>query len=437
MPLRNSTFPIIDRESRLQRAVMVYIVTGLLFMLLPGTFLGVWNLLSISADHTVETLSPAWLQAHGHAQIFGWIGTFIIGIGYYSLSKMGRLPAFAVSRAWQSYVLWTAGVALRWCANVTEWDWRVALPLSAVLELAGFLIFFKTVSGHRPAVEQDSRPVPQPWMLMVIASTVGFLITLLANLAATSWAAVSAAEPALPHTLDQRLLILPAWGFLVPAVWGFNARWLPVFLGLRPPSGRGLFASLAVVWIAIVAGLAGFGIFSAALLPIAAAVSILALHVFEGTLRPPKITGVHPSFPIFPRIAYAWLLIASILTVWAAAADRHNGIWGASRHALTVGFLAVMVFAIGPRILPAFCGARVLFSTKLMFASLVLLNLGCTLRVASEIPAYEGFWTGAWSVLPVSAVIELLAVTLFAVNLLGTFVRPPAHLLRPQTEAGS
>jgi hypothetical protein len=31
----------------------------------------------------------------------------------------------------------------------------------------------------------------------------------------------------------------------------------------------------------------------------------------------------------------------------AARADTHGGIWGASRHALTVGFLSTMVFAIG------------------------------------------------------------------------------------------
>ena len=59
--------PFVQRERRLQQLVTAYIVAGLLFMLLPGTFLGVWNLLSISAQHTVDTLSPAWLQAHGHA----------------------------------------------------------------------------------------------------------------------------------------------------------------------------------------------------------------------------------------------------------------------------------------------------------------------------------------------------------------------------------
>ena len=90
----------------------------------------------------------------------------------------------------------------------------------------------------------------------------------------------------------------------------------------------------------------------------------------------------------------------------------------------------MMVFSIGPKILPAFRGARVLFSPKLMFLSLILLNAGCLMRVCSEIGAYEGYARHAWSVLPVSAIIELTAVTVFALNLAVTFLRPPAHLMQ-------
>ena len=90
-----------------------------------------------------------------------------------------------------------------------------------------------------------------------------------------------------------------------------------------------------------------------------------------------------------------------------------------------------MVFCIGPKILPAFCGARILFSPTLMFLSLIFLTTGCLLRVCSEIVAYEGYANRAWSVLPVSAVIELAAVTIFASNLGVTFLRPPAHLMQP------
>lgn len=63
-----------------------------------------------------------------------------------------------------------------------------------------------------------------------------------------------------------------------------------------------------------------------------------------------------------------------------------------------------------------------------MFAALALLTVGCTLRVATEILAYQGYASWAWSVLPVSAVLELAGITAFAANMLGTFILEPSHV---------
>lgn len=412
-------------EMALQRLVTLYVVTGLLFMLLPGTFLGVWNLISISGRHSLNGLSQSWLQAHGHAQIFGWIGTFIIGIGYYSLSKMGRLMPVSVSHGWMSWVLWTSGVTLRWVANVSEWQWHVLLPFSAALELVAFVIFFATVSSHKPRSGSTARPAIEPWMKLVIAATSAFLLALLMNQVATVVLAVTAAHPEIPHWLDQRYLFLAAWGFPVLAIWGFNARWLPVFLGLREPSGRGLMTALAACACGIGAALLGQLAIATALLLIASVSAIFALRVFKPSQKPAKTLGVCDSFPHFVRGAYVWLLVAAVLGISAALADTYGGIWGASRHSLTVGFIGTMVFAIGQRVLPAFCGMRLLYSKSLMFASLAVLNFGCLLRVASEVPAYEANLRIAWSILPLSAVIELTAVTLFALNMSITLLLPP------------
>ena len=152
----------VTRESRLSRLLMTYIVTGLVFMLLPGTFLGVWNLIAISSRRAADSIAPAWIQAHGHAQIFGWIGTFILGIGFYSIPKLRRLEPFALSAGWVAWALWTAGVTLRWWTGVSNWQWQVALPVSAALELAAFLIFLRCVSGHRP--EKDGKTDKYLWL---------------------------------------------------------------------------------------------------------------------------------------------------------------------------------------------------------------------------------------------------------------------------------
>ena len=68
-----------------------------------------------------------------------------------------------------------------------------------------------------------------------------------------------------------------------------------------------------------------------------------------------------------------------------------------------------------------------------MLVMLVLLMTGCTLRVASEILAYQDYATWAWTILPISALIELTAVAFFAVNLIATFMRPPVVVTSPLT----
>ena len=411
------------REKTLSQLLMLYISTGLLFMLLPGTFLGVWNLLAISSHRAANSVSPAWIQAHGHAQIFGWIGTFILGIGFYSIPKLRRLNSFALSAVWSSWALWTCGVTLRWLTSVYGWQWRTFLPLSALLELAAFAIFFRTVSGHRP--EESGKAKLDEWVLVVIAGSVGLLLTLLVNLAVTLLLAIRGTSPEIPPDFDQRFLVLQTWGFLVPFVWGFSAKWLPVFLGLRPLRGRVLLLAVALNSAGVVIAFAGWMIAASLVLVAGVIMAIYALRLLEASDGPAKVKGVHASFPIFVRSGYAWAFIAGSLGVWAALVQNSHGIWGASRHALTVGFLATMVFAIGQRVLPAFSGMRLLFSTKLMFIASATLALGCLLRVSAEILAYQNYIRSAWSWLPVSAVVEMTAVTLFAVNLFVTFARRP------------
>lgn len=422
------------REKALSRLLMAFVTTGLIFMVFPGTFLGVWNLMQISGRESVASVSPAWLQAHGHAQVFGWVGSFILGIGFYSIPKLRGGVKSSFAAAWVCWAMWTIGVALRWTANVYAWEWRLLLPLSALLELAAFLIFFRAVSRHRRADTGKSRM--EPWVWVVISASIGLLLVLVTNLAGSFYVSFRGATPAFPHVFDQRYLALMAWGFLVPFVWGFSAKWMTVFLGLKPLRTKLLVTAVIVNLSGVALTITGVGSVGSWVFVIGVALAIAALRMFEPSVNEAKTRGVHSSFPVFVRMAYAWLLVAAALGVAAVLWDSSGGIWGASRHALTVGFIAVMILSVGQRILPAFAGMRLLWSTKLMFAGLALVTLGCALRVSCEVIAYQGYAAWAWSVLPISALCELAGLTIYAINILGTFILEPSHAQKQPVVVG-
>jgi len=421
----NDPLPMVTRERKKSLMLRAWIIAGLFFMALPGTLLGFSNLLAISTHHGSSFLPAAWMQGHGHAQVFGWIGSFILGIGFYSQpARSGNVLKIPLT----CFVFWTSGVAMRWVANIYSWHWQALYVISAIFELIVVLLFLAAASRHkRPEHGQGKKAPMELWMVAVLLGTAGLTASIIFNFVECMKLALNGASQsfanaqAFPYALDQRFLILIAWGFIVPTVWGFSARWLPTFLAIPRPDKRGFAAVLMLNVIGILCGLFGWVKLATILVALAAAAVGFALHLFEKPQGTPKVQGIHPSFPIFVRLVYIWLMIAGGMSIWAAFADVHGGIWGASRHALTVGFAATMVFAIGPRILPHFGGVYAIYSKRLMFLALLLLQAGCTVRVVSEPLAYEGYLSFAWKTLPYSGMLELSAVLVFAANLVLTF----------------
>ena len=135
--------------------------------------LGFSNLMAISAHHGLGTLPAAWMEGHGHAQMFGWIGSFILGIGFYSQPAHGRS---VIRLPLSCFILWASGVAMRWFANIYGWHWRALLPVSAGFELVAVILFLYAASHHKlPASIQASREQPsmEPWMVSVLIGTAG------------------------------------------------------------------------------------------------------------------------------------------------------------------------------------------------------------------------------------------------------------------------
>ncbi len=418
------------REQLLIRLLMTFIATGLFFMLVPGTFLGVWNLFAISGKHSPGAISAAWIQAHGHAQLFGWIGTFILGIGFYSVPNLRKVAGYHFKEGWLIWAFWTLGVALHWFADVYLWNWKALLPLSGVLELAAVILFID-LSYRGQKIERTTKGKIEPWTIGVLAGTAGLLLAILFNTIESFIVARQEATPAFPAAPDGALLFLATWAFPVPIAWGLTARWMPPLLGIKPTRPRLFLSGIAADMLGVICGLVGHRTASALLIFCGTLLVPIGLRLFEPTIKEAKTAGVHPSFPFFMRLPYAWLIAAAALDVWAALIHDSLGIGGASRHAMTVGFIATLVFTVAPRMLPAFMGRKGLFSPGLMAASLFILSTGCAIRVPAEILGYRHYWASAWTALPVSASLEMLGITLFAINMIATIRQPP---LMPQMD---
>jgi uncharacterized protein involved in response to NO len=427
-PLRgNDPLP----ERRAARVLSAFILTGLVFVALPGTLLGVWNLLAIAGEHGNARVSPAWIQAHGQAQLIGWVGTFILGISLYVLPKFLNRMIRNFRLVWLVWALWSAGAAWRWLAGVGAPYWRTGIVGSAILELAGFVLAqYLLWFGHgqrdsaRPGTAA-TRSFPgdlASWLWIVGFAAFG--IALLLNLGMSVVVALRASEPVFPAMADRTFLVIALWGFSIPVAWGYSTRFVTIFAGLRTPvqsAARWLAAGVAAIVICALLRQFLIADLLAATVTLGA---ICALQVFRSSIREPKRIGVYRHYPVFLRLAYGWLMVGALLGIWADLEPQLTGLGGASRHALTVGFLAMLIFCVGPLILPAFLAGRELHSARWMGASLWLLATGCFLRVSSEAVAYSASGGLSWKVLPVSGLFELTAVCIFVGNLGWTMTQP-------------
>ncbi len=411
-----SAVPLADPlpERRVARLLAGFIAAGIFFLVAPGTLAGVYNLLNISTHRASDAAGAAWVQAHGHAQLFGWVATFIFGISLYTLPKFRGGWVRSIWLGWAMLALWSAAILGRWAAAAYGLGWRFLLPASAAAEVAVVLLLvWQTSAGRRPG---------GAWTLPIFAGFAGLAGVLTYQLSLTTRSLTS---PVLPADGNRLMLHLALWGFCFPVVWGYGGRFLPSFLGLKPPRAGAIRVGLGSLSAGLLAAIAGWPKFAAAMVLAAALLAAFSLRVFEPAARPAKTNWVDPRYPWFARSVWTWLVTSAVLTFGADS----PGMLGASRHAFTVGFLAMLIFSIGPRILPSFLNSRELFSTRLMLAAMVLLTGGCALRVVSEPLAYAGWFPLAWRVLPVSAVIELSAVLAFALNLgLTLATRPPVWM---------
>ena len=415
----------------------------------------------------------AMVQAHGHAQLFGWAGLFVLGVGLYFLPRLrGTTLARAALAPW-ALALLVAGIALRsicqpllaFAEASTAQDspygalGRSGFAASGILELVGVvLIMTMFVASFRHA-----RPLtPSAPIIPVLP----YLITSFVCLgAATLLNATLSIHTALldrfifSADLDDALNHLMIYGFILPIALALSVRNLPLFMRLAFPPNRALLPILVpyvagVVWRltpvlervfvlvpTLSTRLAGLGavLEGGALLVFIWQFDVLLRRktpwLASRTPPPPGYVETrkptrpnYPDYGEFGRFelliisAYAWLAFASIVAVLdGAAALLGNSVLvnpDIERHAITIGFITLLIFGMAARMLPGFSGKSRVASTRLVLATFWLGNLAALFRVA---PLFAPNFPGANTALGISGAIGWLAVACLAANLWQTF----------------
>jgi hypothetical protein len=161
---------------------------------------------------------------------------------------------------------------------------------------------------------------------------------------------------------------------------------------------------------------------------------VIGLQSFRGKPRSaPRPEAGPPFLSRYIQLALFWLLIGLALLAAGQLVALIRGIapprayLGATRHALTVGFLTTLILGVGQRLLPIL-GHDLLAWPRLVVPIFALIAAGNALRVATELATLT--WPIAFRILPASAVLELVALALFAANAFRTLWPRRDPLLR-------
>jgi uncharacterized protein involved in response to NO len=385
-------------------------------------------------EATGTATGPWWLalvQAHGHIQLFGWAGLLIIGVGLHFLPRLrGAGLAFPALVPWLLAAL-TSGMLLRaLCQPLAALSiapvWRVGLALSGVLECAGVgMVIVLLVATSRRAAPIRTRPALWSVLPYVALAFTSLATAAVVNLVNVLLAAVSPLG-IVPSAGDALNVTLGLFGFLIPMTLAMSVRSLPMYAGLDAfptrtlrPTAFTYLVGLLLVSVGTVAGnqigmwsgvAAGVGSALIGAMLIVNTILFGRLMRLRGRL-PERVTQLAPAPTAAARNYVAQVraergaygpfvaLIASAFT-WAllgGALLAANGIAAivgqppfvtldAARHALTVGYIALLICGIAPRMLPGFSGGRIR-SPHLVAATLWLGNLAAILRVGALLAA--------------------------------------------------
>jgi MFS family permease len=366
--------------------------------------------------------------------VFGFVGFFIMGFAYQAVPRFKHTALWRPRLAFSTLPLMVTGIILQTVAHLLSPPSLSLEVFASVIQTVAVVIFALVMaqtmrqSGKR---ESYDRFVYAGLAWFVIAAIANPVIFKLFELAATREQRLfNLATFNIPYR-DVQLL-----GLAVVMILGVSLRFLPHAYDFREPSKRwtsflfwGVNGSILAGVVCFIAGMISGNHWLLALQWFA---SIVLLVIAVVTPFQYRLFGAVPENENdrslkFVRAAHVWFIIAAAMLVFTpiynfgiympvtgSQVPFSHAFFGAYRHALTVGFIMMMIVGVSSKVVPTLNGLDVK-RTNSLWPTFILLNAGNLTRVSFQIAT--DFSPAAYPVMGISGFFEVVGLTLWGYEL--------------------
>lgn len=437
---------------------LLFVKLSMAMALVPGFLMGA-AMLAVVLSPGPGGGDPLWYaaarQAHGHAQLIGWGGAMILGVGLHFLPRMRGSRRRGDNIIVPLFWILAAGMVV-----------RVIVPLLALLETGESLSVALLTSGTwietlgvlglvtvMAWLLRDGPPLAKkkaftemiPMLTVAGVSLLAAMIAWSAGAAGMLWQATSG--PILPPNLDSLAVDVASFGFIPAISIGMSARVFPLFFRV-PLTRRPLLQASAILLAAGVITIIARHFLPASdlvrglalILPAAGlAVGTLAVRVFGPRLQFPGDAGRYSTWKepaaLAAASAYIWGLLAAVMLVleglsrWGIRLTPSSVPHDLPLHLVGAGFMTLLILGVAPIMLPGFGGAKPA-GISFVWAALIAGNGAVLLRILPLIAGTfsSGAGGAAWTSTAFAAAgaAGMAAVACIAVQL-WVSLRPIAH----------
>ncbi|MBS1258620.1 MAG: hypothetical protein MAG551_01681 [Candidatus Scalindua arabica] len=400
--------------------------TAILMALTIGVAVGAIVLTYIGKTQNFHYVLHKFVQTHGHAQLFGWVGLCIIGFAYYIVPRVKNVELKYRELTTTCFWLIVTGTVIRIFAQpYANESTNVLLPISGLLEFMAVALFAFIILSTVLASQEKKEPYDK----FIVAGVSWFLVCAFMNLIMDVVMFFTNTNE-IARTFYSPFVHVFLLGFTFMFIFAVNIRTVYAFLDVGTARVRAinttfwlLNLTLPIYFIAH-----SFNYNSPFLLKVSyltiylVAFSILlfvyGIRIFEKSTKELDDVVMDRSYSKTIRTAYVWLIIGVLILgakpFLKAFSEPQYLFHGAANHAIAVGFVTLMIIGYASKMVPTFKGVG-MYSIKLADLSFYLINIGCFLRVSTQIMI--GLSNDSYySLIGFSGWIEFTAIGIFGYN---------------------